>query len=113
MYGGSSGFGWYYTPWSIGYNDNKWYHLVGVFGPTAVRAIYINATVQSGSVAGTMPATLFSNPSHALNIGKTSRGSPNEYYHHGNISSVQIYNRALSATEVLQNYNITKGRYGL
>ena len=29
----------------------------------------------------------------------------------GNISQVQIYNRALSATEILQNYNATKGRY--
>ena len=29
----------------------------------------------------------------------------------GNIATVNIYNRALSATEVLQNYNATKGRY--
>jgi len=28
-------------------------------------------------------------------------------------SLVQIYNRALPSTEVLQNYNATKGRYGL
>ena len=31
----------------------------------------------------------------------------------GNISTVKIYNRALSATEVLQNYNATKTRFGL
>jgi hypothetical protein len=31
----------------------------------------------------------------------------------GNISIVRIYNRALSATEVLQNYNATKTRFGL
>lgn len=31
----------------------------------------------------------------------------------GKISNVVIYNRALLATEVLQNYNATKGRYGL
>ena len=31
----------------------------------------------------------------------------------GNIYNVQIYNRALSASEVLQNYNATKGRFGL
>lgn len=31
----------------------------------------------------------------------------------GNIGLVQIYNRALSAQEVLQNYNSTKGRFGL
>ena len=31
----------------------------------------------------------------------------------GRIGIVQIYNRALSAQEVLQNYNATKGRFGL
>ena len=31
----------------------------------------------------------------------------------GNGAVVQIYNRALSATEVLQNYNATKTRFGL
>ena len=31
----------------------------------------------------------------------------------GNISTVKIYNRELSATEVLQNYNATKTRFGL
>jgi hypothetical protein len=30
-----------------------------------------------------------------------------------NISPVHIYNRALSSTEVLQNYNALKGRFGL
>jgi hypothetical protein len=31
----------------------------------------------------------------------------------GNIALTQIYNKALSANEVLQNYNATKGRFGL
>ena len=31
----------------------------------------------------------------------------------GNISTVQIYNRALSAQEIQQNYNATKARFGL
>jgi hypothetical protein len=31
----------------------------------------------------------------------------------GNIAQSLIYNRALSASEVLQNYNATKGRFGL
>ena len=32
-------------------------------------------------------------------------------YFDSNISQVSMYNRALSATEILQNYNATKGRY--
>lgn len=35
------------------------------------------------------------------------------FYCRGNIAQVQLYNRALNATEILQNYNATKGRYGL
>ena len=31
----------------------------------------------------------------------------------GNISQVSIYNRALSAAEVSQNFNATRGRYGI
>jgi len=31
----------------------------------------------------------------------------------GNIYSAQVYNRALSATEILQNYNATRKRFGL
>jgi hypothetical protein len=34
-------------------------------------------------------------------------------YFKGNFALTQIYNRALSATEVLQNYNATKTRFGL
>ena len=45
-------------------------------------------------------------------IGAQSPGSSVLYYK-GNISSLNYYNRALSATEVLQNYNATKGRFGL
>jgi hypothetical protein len=31
----------------------------------------------------------------------------------GKISNVQIYNRALSASEVQQNFNALRGRYGI
>ena len=47
-----------------------------------------------------------------FNVGfRDSAGTTDPYT--GNIANVQIYNRALSATEILQNYNATKSRYGL
>ena len=46
-----------------------------------------------------------------FNVGYRDAGTPDPYT--GNISVVQIYNRALSASEVLQNYNATKTRFGL
>ena len=48
---------------------------------------------------------------HAFAIGhKVSDGS--EHFH-GKISCVSVYRRVLTATEVLQNYNALKGRFGL
>ena len=47
-----------------------------------------------------------------LGRGQSGVGSNSKFYN-GNISNVQIYNRTLSAQEVLQNYNATKARYGL
>ena len=40
-------------------------------------------------------------------------GSGNVGYFQGNIPLIQIYNRALSASEILQNYNAQKSRFGL
>jgi hypothetical protein len=47
----------------------------------------------------------------ALAIGKANDISILEWQ--GNVSQVQIHNRALTAQEVLQNYNATKSRYNL
>ena len=44
-----------------------------------------------------------------LNIGRHNGGG---YYFPGQISEVKIYNRALSATEVTQDYNSRKWKYG-
>jgi hypothetical protein len=43
-----------------------------------------------------------------------NKNSPSRYgSFSGNISSVRIYNVALSDSQVLQNYNALKGRFGL
>ena len=67
---------------------------------------YINGLLQNTRTSSHSSST-FSN----LYIGSDS-GTVGRYYN-GRISNVQIYNRALSATEIVQNYNATKKRYGL
>ena len=37
----------------------------------------------------------------------------NTWWLNGNIASVKVYNRALTASEIQQNFNATKSRYGL
>ena len=51
--------------------------------------------------------------SKILNISKLFEGSDNNYSFSANCAVVQIYNRALSNTEVQQNFNATRGRFGI
>lgn len=46
----------------------------------------------------------------SFRIGKDGNGSDS---FNGNVYNAQIYNRALTSSEVLQNYNATKSRFGL
>ena len=75
--------------------------------------IYINGNLQTlGTIVGTEDASkrTFNN-----GIGRISGYyfSPNSYAMSMDLSQFRIYNRALSATEIMQNYNATKGRFGL
>ena len=81
---------------------NKWYY-VGVTKNGASAVMYVNG-VQVGTSS-------VSNP-------KTS-GNANTWFFEGhnasdvtNMSCCHIYNRALSATEVANNYNAIRGRFG-
>jgi hypothetical protein len=47
------------------------------------------------------------------NIGRSQATSGTLYSMNGTIGQILLYNRALSPTEILQNYNATKTRYGL
>ena len=47
------------------------------------------------------------------NLYTTIGNSVNSQYFTGRISQTLVYNRALTATEILQNYNATKNRFGL
>ena len=67
---------------------------------------YINGQLKkTGSSSSTI-----GNSSQPFRLGINTVNS--ETYR-GTISTTQVYNRALSATEVLQNYNSTKSRFGL
>ena len=52
-------------------------------------------------------------PSRNLLIGAKNHNGITQDFFNGNIAIVQAYNRALSSTEITQNYNALKGRFGL
>jgi hypothetical protein len=83
---------------------NTWYHVMGIWTGTAAQ-VYLNGALNVSSAYAIAP----SNGSPLFTVGQYQSGRNFA----GNISACSAYNKALSATEVLQNYNTTKGRYGL
>jgi hypothetical protein len=86
-------------------STNTWYNITSTYDGSFIR-LYLNGVLDS-SISHT--GTVTSNPGPLL-IGKLSYGN---YYFNGNVSNTQIYNRALSAAEITQNFNALRGRFGI
>jgi hypothetical protein len=100
------------TNWKLFYtgkmvDDGIWHHLVAVYVNKIVTGIYVDGISYPFTTLSDGIVTSMSNP---LNV-RIGTNQTNEYMFRGNISQVQLYNRALTAQEILQNYNATKGRY--
>ena len=98
-----------------GFSVNTWYYYFTVYdGTQSTNAtklqLYLNAVSYSLAYDGTVPSVPYNNNT-ATRIGYGLNA--NYQYFNGNIASVIYYNRALTATEILQNYNATKSRFGL
>jgi hypothetical protein len=86
---------------------NTWNNITFAYVKNTSGIIYVNGiNVTSNSYANTI-----STPNQNLKLGV--RSDSNAYPWNGRIAITQIYNKSLSAQEVLQNYNATKGRFGL
>jgi hypothetical protein len=94
--------GWRYANTAL--SAGQWYHVVWVWNGTNLTW-YLNG-VNDGSYA-------FSTFSpYGLGINRIS-SFPNERYMNGQIPIAKIYNKALSSTEVSQNYRQYKTRFNL
>jgi hypothetical protein len=85
--------------------NNVWYHVVGNFDPSGGSTrIYINGSLDNSQSSYTnVPSSVTSQ----IIIG--SYGGILD----GNIAVAKIYNRVLSASEISQNFQATKTRFGL
>jgi hypothetical protein len=88
-----------------------WYCFVFTWNGSSLN-LYQNGTSVSTPVNQTISAQ---NLSSDIRIGGRMfyPDAPGNGEFKGKISNTQIYNRALTASEVLQNFNAQKGRFGL
>lgn len=84
---------------------SQWFNAVAQWDGTT-RKIWVNGT-QIASAA----ATGLNVSSSLLQVGATNVGASEPLQ--GNIGQALIYNRALTSTEIQQNYTATRTRYGV
>lgn len=88
---------------------NTIYNIVFVKTGTTTGKVYLNgieiALTTNGTGLGSMPN---SNADFRIGAFKQSGFELN-----GNLYNILMYNRTLTASEITQNYNATKGRFGL
>lgn len=90
-------------------STTNWAQVVATF-TSGYQALYVNGVlVNSNTLAGTLGTN-----TNGCSIGvyggfNGARG----YYFNGTIGNVKVYNRALSASEVAQNFTALRARYGI
>ena len=95
-----------YTNVNLGFGNDQWFNFTGTYDKTNVK-IYINGVL---STTRAETRTIYQSTSDFY-VGAENLSA--QYELNGKIGITQIYNRALSASEVLQNYNATKSRFNI
>jgi len=94
------------------YSLNTWNNVVVTKTPGAANTttkLYLNGVELSIASSSTITPNVVS---RVIRVGRwTNDGFP--YYFEGRVSNAFVYNRALSASEIQQNFNATRGRFGI
>jgi hypothetical protein len=103
----ADGSNWNYSAFGnhSNFNTNTWYNIVAVRNGTNVTLYSNSALIASLTFGGSVTGN--------ANNFYLGAYSGNDAFFNGNISLMYIYNKSLTSTEVIQNYNALKGRFGL
>jgi len=88
------------------FDATQWHHIVGVSDGTADR-LYLDGVLVNSSTIGYGSAVTNNDP---FLIADSYAGYSK---YPGKIALVRVYNRALNADEIKQNYTALRGRYGI
>lgn len=98
-------------------SNNTWFNVVFAYSYSTDNSSITFATYHNNVSTGS--GTLSNPPRTSLSGGNALLGRPEGYgpnparSSQGSIGTFKFYNRFLSATEISQNFNALKGRYGL
>ena len=95
-----------YSITSTTVNDGNWHHIVATYTNPIIR-IYFDGS----HIGGIDNAPNNDLPARTLHIGAMLIDGVLDRFFNGDIGEVRVYDKALSPTEIIQNYNATKARY--
>jgi hypothetical protein len=108
--------GTFYQSASSTPSTSTWYHLVHTYNGTT-QYLYINGVLVTTYNSAASGNITYDTSNTLLAIGADFNGTGYNtgptLFVNGKMPIVKIYNIALSAAQVLQNYNAIKGRFGL
>jgi hypothetical protein len=95
------------TSWNGNVPNNAWSHIAGTYDGSTMRAYLNGVEIYSAAQSGTITDGTYV-------IGTYGGGLQDGVHNfHGILPEGKIYNRALSAEEIKQNFNATRSRYGI
>jgi len=92
------------------FDYNQWYNITVVWSKLSQQKIYVNGVlvVERTPLFSSYPG--ITGTAGGANLGR-GHSTPYSNYSIGKISIFRHYNRVLTSTEILQNYNATKTRF--
>ena len=91
--------------YNVDIRDNKWHHAIITY-TTSKMYLYVDGKLQATQNSHTTGT--FVNDFH---IGTWADDAYDGYYFNGKVAQVRIYDKALTAQEVITNYRATQGNY--
>jgi hypothetical protein len=105
--------GKYLIPSASVSNFGGWHHFVTTFDGRYAK-LYIDGSLASTDDHGSANQTMtYASNSIFVGAEASSGTSPEGFYWQGKIATTAIYNKALSAADISQNFNNTKIRYSI
>ena len=93
---------------SVNLADNNWHYVVQSYDGTNAR-VYVDGNLELDD-SSTFSGNLRTTSNNILRIG---RWVSSTLYQDMELASVKVYNKAITASEVKQNFNALRGRFGI